>query len=85
MNENPSPTAEIRSGRHLLKILFLVPVIALSGCAAIPAYEQAELSRPGMLFSDSPALSDGGSLIASVEPGTDDRGGAAASGCTVCQ
>lgn len=65
--------------------MLLIPVIALSGCAAVPAYEQAELSRPGMLFSDSPALVDGGSLIASVEPGTDDRGGAAASGCTVCQ
>ncbi|MEX0320523.1 MAG: hypothetical protein AB3N63_00035 [Puniceicoccaceae bacterium] len=85
MNEKPSSKAKSRSGQLLLKALILVPVIALSGCAAVPAYEQAELSRPGMLFSDSPALADGGSLIASVEPGTDDRGGAAASGCTVCQ
>lgn len=74
-----------RSGPFLLKALLVIPVLAFAGCAAVPAYEQAQLSRPGMLFSDSPALSDSSSLVASVEPGTDDRGGAAASGCTICQ
>ena len=72
-------------GRNPLKALIFIPLLAIGGCAAVPAYEQTELSRPGMLFSDSPALSDSSSLIASVEPGTDDRGGATASGCTICQ
>ena len=62
-----------------------IAVISLTGCSSVPAYEQALLSRPGMLFSNSPALADAASILSTVEPGTDDRGGASASGCTVCR
>lgn len=63
----------------------MLVVLALTGCQQVPVYQQVELSRPGMLFSDSPALRDSSVLLSTVEPGTDDRGGASAAGCTACQ
>ena len=60
-------------------------VLLLTGCRQIPVYEQVSLSRPGMQFSDSPALAGTSALLSTIEPGTDDRGGANASGCTACQ
>lgn len=57
----------------------------LTGCAHPTISDQAQLSRPGMTYSDSPALADSGSLLSRLEPGTDNRGGASASGCTACQ
>ncbi|MEX0330410.1 MAG: hypothetical protein AB3N64_03205 [Puniceicoccaceae bacterium] len=59
--------------------------LAIAGCQQVPVYQQVELSRPGMLFSDSPALADSSVLLSTIEPGTDDRGGANAAGCTACQ
>jgi len=71
--------------RTLMGVSLGIAVIILAGCSNVPAYEQASLSRPGMLFSDSPVLADAASILSTVEPGTDDRGGASASGCTVCR
>ena len=59
-------------------------IVTLGGCT-VAAYEQSGLSRAGMQFSDSPHLAGSSSLLTSLEPGTDDRGGASAAGCTVCR
>ena len=60
-------------------------VFGLSGCQQVQVSQQVELSRPGMRFSDSPALLDSSVLLSTIEPGTDDRSGANAAGCTACQ
>ena len=74
------------SGFTLIRTcLFVGLILGMAGCQQVPVYEQVALSRPGMLFSDSPALSDTSVLLSTIEPGTDDRGGANAAGCTACQ
>lgn len=84
MNETThrTPTSCIRL---VLACLCAGISLAFSGCQQVPVYQQVELSRPGMLFSDSPALADSSVLLSTIEPGTDDRGGANAAGCTACQ
>ena len=69
--------------RTLLALLATAS-LALSGCT-VAAYKQTGASRAGMQFSDSPHLAGCSSLLASIEPGTEDRGGASAAGCTVCR
>jgi hypothetical protein len=68
-----------------LVFLILIPLSLLSGCAQPGLSDQANLSRPGMQFSGSAVLSSGSSLVSTIEPGTEDRGSASASGCTVCR
>lgn len=79
------PELKTFSPRGLFLGICSILMAVLSGCQAIPAYEQAYLSQPGMQFSDSTVETDDPSLIAQVEPGTDDDGGAAASGCSACR
>jgi len=71
---------------HLsLRLLFVVAGAGLiSGCAGVPVAQQRLVSRPGMLFSDSPVLADRGPLAAQLEPGRA-AGGAQAAGCTACR
>jgi hypothetical protein len=72
--------------RGLLIALILSGMLVLaSGCSTVSLGDQVRLARPGMQFTDSPALADAASVLSTVEPGTDDRGGAAASGCTACR
>jgi len=75
----------IRSDFLVIALLLAAVLFIGTGCASVSLSEQAQLSRSGMLFSDVPTLSDSASVLATVEPGTDDRGGAAASGCTACK
>lgn len=84
MNESiqRTPTSRLRL---FLACLCTGIGLGLTGCQQVPVYQQVELSRPGMLFSDSPALADSSVLLSTIEPGTDDRGGANAAGCTACQ
>jgi len=67
-------------------ILFLVVAAAvhLGGCAGVPAAQQRLVSRPGMVFSDAPHLSNRSALAAQIEPGRA-AGGAQAAGCTACR
>lgn len=81
-------TIERSPGSRRASLIILLPVLALlsaGGCASVSLSDQARLSHPGLQFSDSPALADTGSVFSTVEPGTDDRGGASASGCTACR
>ena len=78
-----------KPGQHskiLLPSLLLagLSMTLLSGCT-VAAYQQTGVSRAGMQFSDAPHLAGASSLLTSLEPGTDDRGGASAAGCTVCR
>ena len=54
------------------------------GCAGVPVAQQRLVSRPGMVFSDSPVLAGRGVLTAQLEPGRA-AGGAQAAGCTACR
>ena len=65
-------------------ILGMLSSLLLSGCT-VAAYQQTGVSKAGMQFSDAPHLAGSSSLLTSLEPGTDDRGGASAAGCTVCR
>jgi hypothetical protein len=58
---------------------------ALAGCAGVPAYEQALVSKPGMLFSDSFVGNPRVDLQTQIEAGTAVSGGAQAAGCTACR
>ncbi|NDV63319.1 hypothetical protein G0Q06_12710 [Puniceicoccales bacterium CK1056] len=68
-----------------ISVFGVVAMLLISGCASPSISDQAQLSRSAMLFSDSPALAGSAELISTIEPGTDSRGGASASGCTVCR
>ena len=58
-------------------IIGALSTLFLSGCT-VAAYEQTGVSKAGMQFSDAPHLAGSSSLLTSLEPGTDDRGGASA-------
>jgi hypothetical protein len=60
-------------------------LLLLVGCQAIPVHRQAVLSQPNLQFSESSAFAYGTRTTANLEPGTEARGGAAASGCSACQ
>ncbi len=62
----------------------LALLVVFAGCAAVPVAQQRLVSRPGMVFSDSPVLADRGALAAQLEPGRA-AGGAQAAGCTACR
>lgn len=69
-----------------LSVLLAGGVLAalLPGCAGVPVAQQRLVSRPGMVFSDSPLLNTRGALAAQLEPGRA-AGGAQAAGCTACR
>lgn len=73
-----------RRARMAWPFLMVAPFL-MAGCANPSLSDQANLSRPGMVFAESPAYSAQPDLLSSIEPGTDTRGGASASGCTACQ
>jgi hypothetical protein len=55
------------------------------GCAGVPAYQQALVSKPGMVFSDSFVGNPSVGLQTQIESGTAVSGGAQAAGCTACR
>ncbi len=76
---------EKKSNLRLLGLLLAGTSLPFLGGCTVAAYEQTGVSRAGMQFSDSPHLAGASSLLSSMEPGTDERGGASAAGCTVCR
>ncbi len=66
-------------------LLAISPAILFAGCQTVPAYQQEQLSKPGMTFSDSLVEQSISSLTAQVEPGSQTSGGAQASGCSACR
>jgi len=57
----------------------------LAGCAAVPVWRQARVSKPNMVFSDRGAFVYGPRLNAQIEAGSADNGGATSAGCTACK
>lgn len=70
--------------RTLIAIM-AIGLIFLAGCHQPALQEQVNLSRPGMLFSESATTPGTVSLVTTLEPGSDDSAGAASSTCTVCR
>ncbi len=58
--------------------------LSLGGCMSVSPERQRLVSRPGMVFSDAPHLSNRSALSAQIEPGRA-AGGAQAAGCTACR
>jgi len=56
-----------------------------TGCGTVPLQQQRLVSKPNMVFSDSPVYAFPSGLLAQVEPGTASSGGAQVAGCTACQ
>jgi hypothetical protein len=57
----------------------------LMGCKAIPLNDQGLVSKPNMIFSDSPVFAYQSNVLTQIEPGTAGSGGAPVAGCTACQ
>lgn len=73
-----------------LKRLVLGPAAGLlalcaAGCAHVPVYDQKEVSKSGMTFSDSLLASDEVNAMGQLESGRAVSGGAQSAGCTACR
>ena len=68
-----------------MSVICLALGLLLTGCTAVPVYQQDLVSQPGMLFSDSPLLVPEAALLTQVEPGTASNGGGQAAGCSSCR
>ena len=55
------------------------------GCKAVPVMQQRLVSKPNMVFSDSPVFSYQSQVLTQIEPGSALSGGAQAAGCTACR
>jgi len=56
-----------------------------AGCKAVPVMQQRLVSKPNMVFSDSPVFSYQSQVLTQIEPGSALSGGAQAAGCTACR
>ncbi len=65
-------------------VLFLA-VLGGFGCQSVPVMEQRLVSKPNMVFSDSPVFAYQSPVMSQIEPGLALSGGAQAAGCTACQ
>jgi hypothetical protein len=76
----------MRRGGGLLAvgILLLVGMLGV-GCKAVPVMQQRLVSKPNMVFSDSPVFSYQSQVLTQIEPGSALSGGAQAAGCTACR
>ncbi len=66
-------------------ILLVWVLIAASGCTHVKVTEQRLVSKPNMLFSDSPVFNYQSRFISQIEPGSAADGGNQGTGCTTCQ
>ena len=66
-------------------ILFLIVLGGGAGCKSVPAMEQRLVSKPNMVFSDSPVFAYQWQVLTQIEPGSALSGGAQAAGCTACR
>ena len=81
-NMNRLRTNRIRS---FLRVSFAGFCLASFTACTLPVNQQRWVSRPGMLFSDSPVFSYQSKLLGQVESGAASSGGAQAAGCTTCR
>ncbi len=56
-----------------------------AGCANVPAFEQANVSAPNMLITESPVYAMSGISTAIAEPGAIDAASTANTGCSTCR
>lgn len=86
MKRRPASLISLDMKPHpLLLLAAAAALLALfAGCAGVPVAQQRLVSRPGMVFSDSPVLASRGALAGQLEPGRA-AGGAQAAGCTACR
>jgi hypothetical protein len=56
-----------------------------SGCATVPAYDQAYLSKPNMTFENSLVHNTEPAFQNAFEPGSHGGASANATGCAACQ
>jgi hypothetical protein len=72
--------------RHVGSFILLAwLIIAASGCTHVKVTEQRLVSKPNMLFSDSPVFNYQSRFISQIEPGSASDGGSQGTGCTTCQ
>ena len=69
----------------LTSLVILAAGLASSGCKAVPIMEQRLVSKPNMVFSDSPVFAYQSRVVSQIEPGSAMSGGAQAAGCTACR
>ena len=55
------------------------------GCTAVGPQQQRLVSKPNMVFSESPVFTYTDKLLPQTEPGSATTGGLQASGCTSCK
>ena len=61
-------------------------MVFLTGCAVPAVRQQRLVSKPNMLFSDSPVFTyNAARLLPQLEPGAATSGGAQNAGCTSCR
>ena len=76
----------MRFGRILFGlVLFLAVFWGGAGCKSVPMVEQRLVSKPNMVFSDSPVFAYQWQVLTQIEPGSALSGGAQAAGCTACR
>lgn len=66
-------------------VLFLAVFWGGVGCKSVPAMDQRLVSKPNMVFSDSPVFAYQWQVLTQIEPGSALSGGAQAAGCTACR
>ncbi|MDB4409048.1 hypothetical protein N9165_03185 [Akkermansiaceae bacterium] len=67
-----------------MKLLLLLPIMALSACSSVSIGDQAQLSKPAMSFGATGALSADCALTFQVEKGRSLTNASAAGGCSSC-
>ena len=72
-------------GRVFFAGALVALIVGLAGCKAVPVYQQAMVSQPGMYFSGSPIEASGPALLTQIEPGIASNGGGQAAGCSSCR
>ena len=60
-------------------------ILALATGCSVPVHQQRHVSKPSMLFSDSPVFNYQSRLLSQTEPGAALSGGGQAAGCTSCR
>lgn len=76
----------MRFSINLLRVVGVILLVGtIAGCKAVPIMQQRLVSKPNMVFSDSPVFSYQSQVVSQIEPGSALSGGAQAAGCTACQ
>ena len=75
----------MRFGKLLFGLVLFSVVFWGAGCKSVPVTEQRLVSKPNMVFPDSPVFAYQWQVLTQIEPGSALSGGAQAAGCTACQ